>query len=169
MRKSVCAAAMIGAMAMTGAQAEGVYGGLKYISAQTDVDGLNSADNAGVLIGYEFGKDDLRWAIEGELTKSVSDGDGNVSGFPASWSVDTMALYGAVRYGQDLYVKGKVGFLREDAKISAGGASASGDDSGISYGLGVGYRATDRVSIEAEYTVVEEDINFISLGVNVAF
>ncbi len=169
MRKSLLATAMLGALACANANAEGVYGGLKYINAQTDVSGLDAATNAGLLLGYEFGKDDLRFAVEGEFTKTVSDGEGTISGFPATWSVDTMAVYGVVRYGKEFYVKGKAGYLNEDAKISAGGVSSSGSDSGMSYGIGAGYRATDSVAIEAEYTIVEEDINFLSLGVNIAF
>jgi len=42
-------------------------------------------------------------------------------------------------------------------------------DSGLSLGIGVGYQFNNKISTELEYTIIEEDIDFISLGVNYSF
>lgn len=124
--------------------------------------------NGGIVAGYQLRSGSTgSVAIEGEFTTALSVGEMTVSGPGGSvagdWEVQTMAVYGAYRSAGDLYFKAKMGFLSEDVDITLGGASTSGSDSGVSFGIGGGWQmGTGR--IELEYTTVEEDINFFSIA-----
>ncbi len=153
-----------------GAQAEGLYIGAKTGLVTVDDSAFDDALNAGVLVGYEVpAEGSLSWAIEAELTTSVSDGDFEAFGVKGDWNIDTQALYGVMKFGDSLYGKIKLGVLREDVSASAGGVSADASDSGLAWGLGGGFRATDYLDVEAEYSQIESDAAFISVGVNYHF
>lgn len=139
------------------------YIGAKGGSMSTSLTGLGSATNLGVLLGYKMNK---TFALEGEFTTTTS--DGSVNGF-GNWSVDTYSVYAAGRWGDKAYLKGKIGILSEDISISGGFVSGGGSDTGLSLGIGAGYSISDKINIEVEYTLIEEDIDFISLGVNYYF
>lgn len=153
------------------AMAEGLYLGAKIGVVDADVSGFDDATNAGVTVGYQFApvSENISWALEGEFTTTVSDGDISVFGSNGSWDVDTQALYGVLRIGGDLYGKLRLGYLREDVSASVAGVSADGSDDGVSGGLGAGWRANEQLSVELEYTLVEEDLDFYSVGLNFAF
>ena len=76
-----------------------------------------------------------------------------------SLDVDTMAIYGAYRSPGDFYFLGKIGVLSED--VSGPGESAS--DTGLSYGIGGGATINEMFSVEAEYTILEDDISFFGV------
>jgi len=152
------------------ANAEGLYIGAKVGIMDVDDSAFDEATNGGVLIGYEFERQgSISWGVEAEFTTSLSDGDFEVFGVSGDWDIDTQALYGVAKFGDQFYGKLKAGVLREDISASAGGASANESDTGFSAGLGVGWRATDRIAVEAEYTQIEEDAAFYSAGVNFTF
>ncbi|TCK16994.1 outer membrane protein with beta-barrel domain [Thiogranum longum] len=153
------------------AMAEGFYAGAKAGWMDPDIRGFDEATNLGVQGGYTFGAPDtgITWAVEAELTTTISDGDVQAFGSSGNWDVDTQAIYGVLRIGDALYGKLRLGFLHEDASASVVGASADGSDSGVSGGLGGGWRANQQLSFELEYTMVEEDIDFYSVGMNFAF
>ncbi len=142
------------------------YVGPKLGWMDPDVSGLDAAFNMGALLGVEVVNNDIRYGAELEATGTVSDGD---APFGGDWDVTTYAIYGVFKYGATAYFKAKVGYLYEDVSVSIAGFSASGDDSGLSGGAGVGYRFNDLVSLEGEFTVIEQDIFFYSLGVNFHF
>ncbi|VAW82826.1 hypothetical protein MNBD_GAMMA14-824 [hydrothermal vent metagenome] len=151
--------------------AEGAYVGARVGIMDADVSGLDSATNMGVLLGYTFGdvSDGMTWAVEGEFTTTASKGDVDLAGFNGDWDIDTQAIYGVLRIGGDFYGKARVGYLREDISVSVAGISADGSDSGLSGGVGAGWRINEQIAIEAEYTLVEKDVDFYSAGVNFAF
>lgn len=150
--------------------AEGVYVGARVGFMDPDVSGLDEAQNVGIVLGFEFMSDTLiSAAVEAEFTTTYSDGDVDFAGLNGDWDVDTQALYLVGKLGEAFYGKLRAGVLREDVSISIGGISGEGSDSGFSAGLGVGWRAADNVSVEAEYTLVEEDIDFYSIGANIGF
>ncbi|MCP3925429.1 MAG: porin family protein [Desulfobacterales bacterium] len=123
-----------------------------------------NATNGGLLIGYQFESGGYgNIALEGEFTQVISKGDITINGNTGYWEVETAAIYLAYRTPDTLYFKAKAGMLREDVYISVAGATADGTDTGSSYGFGVGLRAAN-VMLELEYTLVEVDINYISLG-----
>ena len=132
-----------------------------------NIDGLDNGTNGGVLVGYQFHNG---FAIEAEYTAALAAGDATILGMTGDWDVKTFAVYGAFRSSGPLYFKGKLGYLNEDISINIPGiASAEGSDSGLSVGVGIGWRVVDAASLEFEYTLVEQDIDSFSLGCNFHF
>lgn len=149
--------------APTHAQENPLYFGIKAGQMDPDADGFDEATNVGLIAGYDLSRDaNGTLALEVEYTRSLSEGDVRFGG---EWEIETLAGYGAYRTAGDVYVKAKAGVLSEDVKVSrTGGAIASGKDSGFSFGAGVGVRLNRKVGLEIEYTIIEEDIGFLSLG-----
>jgi len=121
-----------------------------------DTAGVGDPTNAGVMIGKEWGVVIGDVGVQGEFTTSTP--KGKYAG--SDVSVDTQAVYGVFRTAGALYLIAKAGMLREDVKIGA----ASSTDSGSSVGLGVGF-SLGVAQLELEYTQVEKDIAYLSLGV----
>lgn len=132
------------------------YFGAKAGPMLIDTAGVGDPTNAGVMIGKEWGVVIGDVGVQGEFTTSTTKGKyaGN------DVSVDTQAVYGVFRTAGALYLIAKAGVLREEVKIGA----ASSTDSGSSVGLGVGF-SLGVAQLELEYTQVEKDIAFLSLGV----
>ena len=115
--------------------------------------------NAGVAVGYEIGVVLGDIGFEGELTTTMKDGSTNAT--PSDdVSVDTMGLYATYRSPGFLYFKAKTGFTRWD--VSAGGYED--DDTVTSMGIGLGF-SLGIIQFELEYTEIDDDIDFICLGV----
>ncbi len=162
----ILAGALFGCLSFTtaaSAEDNPVYFGIKAGVMKADVDGFDTSNNFGLLLGFDVYRDVAgAFSIEGEYTRKLS--KGNVSG-GGDWKIETLAAYGAYRTAGDLYLKAKVGYLREDVSVSGvGNTSVSGTDSGVSYGAGVGYRFNRKTGLELEYTIIEGDISFLSLG-----
>lgn len=152
------------------AAAEGFYAGARVGIMDVEVSGFDEATNAGILLGYEFPSGiPLRWGLEAEFTTTVADGDFRLGGVSGDWDIDTQALYVVARAGERLYGKVRAGALREDVSAGAVGISVDDSDSGFSAGLGIGWRAAANIDLEAEFTMIEEDVNFFSIGLNLAF
>ncbi len=162
-------AALLLAISPMLSHAGGYYGGLKVGAMMNDVSGFDNGTNIGLNLGYAFDDYGNGPAIEGEYTTGASNGDLNILGVTGDWDVDTFALYGAYRFGGDLYGKVKLGYLNEHASASVPGASFSGTDNGASAGIGAGWQLSPQTAIEAEYTIIESDVNFLSLGFNYTF
>lgn len=151
-------------------QAQGPYIGLKLGAIDVDQRGFDNAVNGGLLLGYDIYSDaGLAWGVEAELTASVADGDFSAAGARGDWDINTQALYGVFKFGDAVYGKVKAGVLREEVTARAGGFSADETESNASLGAGVGWRPAPNVSFEAEYTQIEEDAAFWSLGANYLF
>jgi len=101
-----------------------------------------------ILLGYEFSNN---FAIEFE------------SGKADDFEAHSRALYLAYRSAGDLYFKVRGGHLKRESN-----SDQLGDDHGASYGIGGGYRF-GALALEAEYTRIEKDIDFLSLGLNYKF
>lgn len=153
--KTLPALIILSAVSLT-AGAEG-YFGFKGGIMSIDLAGIDDPINAGVVFGSNRG---AGWGFEGELTLSMIDGEYSIFGSDFDVSIRTLAGYAAFRSEGDTYFKGKLGVLNEDVEIG----SISEDDTGASYGFGVGWRQGDGSMVELEYTIVEEDVDFISLG-----
>lgn len=121
-----------------------------------DASGMDDPTNAGVLIGHEWGVVIGDVGVQGELTTTIN--DGSYSG--SNVSVDTQAIYGVLRTAGPMYLIAKAGVLHEDVKIG----SKSSADSGSSAGLGIGF-SLGVAQIEVEYTQIEKDIAYLSVGV----
>ena len=148
----------------------GFYLGGSFGTASIDAEYFEDPSVAGLTIGYDFGNN---WSMEFQTLSGEADLDFSSSTLSGEHTLDTTALYGVWRSEGDLYFKGKVGFLKEtiDTTVSSGSLSSSSstDDSGLSYGIGAGYRITDNVIVEAEYTIIEADVSALTLGLAYKF
>ncbi len=141
----------------TASAGEGGYVGLKFGPMLVDLEGVDDPMNA----GFVFGSSKSGGAIEGEFTTSmVKGGIGS-----ADLTITTFAFYGVYRSeGEGGFIKLKGGFLNEDVKAESGSREVSESDDGASFGFGIGSRSENSL-FEIEYTIVEQDVNFLSLGI----
>ena len=153
--KTIIVLGLLGMVFAAPASADWFFGA-KAGPMMIDTSGISDTKNAGVVVGYDLGVAVGDLALEGEITKTVSSGD--FIGLDVD--VDTQALYLAFRTAGPMYFKVKGGYLNED--VSIGSVSAS--DSGMSYGVGVGF-GVGVAQLELELTIIEQDINFLSVGV----
>ncbi len=131
---------------------------------------IDDATNVAFVIGYKLSKiGNGNLAIEGEISTTVAGGDVNIIGFTGDWDIDTLAVYAVYRSSGNIYFKGKAGILYEDVGFSIVGISDSGSDEGFSAGIGMGWKMGKSNALEVEYTVIEEDIDYISVGYNFRF
>jgi hypothetical protein len=155
-KKSILVAALglfsFGAMAGE----PGVVAGLKFGKSMIDADGFDDGTAKGVTFGYDFGNS---WSLELDVVRSEFD----IEGF--SGDLDWTAIYGVYRSEGNAYFLAKIGGLKEE--ISFLGSSES--ETGLSYGIGGGFRVNDNFSLEAEYTIIESDVNFLGLGARYKF
>lgn len=114
----------------------------------------DSAINAGVDVGYQWGR---YMSTEIEYTSSIVKGDtpsGN------DFDITTFSAFAAFRSRTAIKFKAKAGLT----DIDGGGLS----DIEFSYGLGLGFWSGGGL-MEIEYTVIDDGLDFISLGVNYFF
>jgi hypothetical protein len=146
-----------------------IYLGIKGGLMMPDISSLDNAFNFGLQFGGYVHQDPKigSFAIEGEATITLSDGDVSLGAIDGDWDVDVVAAYGVYRSPGEVYFKGKLGLAYEDVTVDYSGlGSASDDDFNISLGFGVGWNIPEQGSLELEYTIIEEDIDFLSLTYN---
>jgi outer membrane immunogenic protein len=155
-RKMAAAGALMAGMAFAPAALADMYFGVNAGKMMIDLDGFDDPTNAGVLIGKEWGVVAGDLGVEAEFTTSIDDGSflGN------DVNVNTQAVYGAFRTAGPVYLIAKAGLLREEVEVGSG----SDSDTGMSAGIGVGF-SLGLAQMELQYTVIEEDISYLSVGV----
>lgn len=156
LRHAAAAGCLIAGAATAPAAMADMYFGVNAGPMMVDVAGVDDPTNAGVLIGKEWGVAIGDIGVQAEFTTSID--DGNFRGYDVS--IDTQAIYGAFRTAGPLYLIAKAGFLREEVEI--GGVSE--DDTGLAAGIGIGF-SMGVAQLELEYTQIEEDVGYLSLGV----
>ncbi len=139
------------------------YAGIKSGNMDIDVSAYDTAAPLGIQLGYSFNEN---YAIELEYTDT--DFDLKTAGMKFNGDMQTYALYGVYRTSGDVYAKFKAGILNEEVSIKVANQTADFGDDGFSAGIGAGYRSGP-VSIEAEYTILEQDVDFLSVGLNYHF
>lgn len=132
--------------------------GVKTGSIDIDVSGFDADTPKGIVFGYQKG------TMGVEVEANFTDFDYDYAGYSRSADYRSLALYGVYRSEGDVYFKAKAGVLHEEIKASF----ASEDDMGFSAGIGGGINLGS-FSLEAEYTILESDVNFISIGANFNF
>ena len=149
------------------AAGDALYYGVKAGLMMPDVPEMGNATNIGFVVGSKLNND---ISVEGEMTITAIDGDVSIMGVSGDWDVMTLAGYAVYRSKNngDMYFKAKAGLLYEDVGIQMSGfpISASGTDTGLSLGFGAGFDIGDGRTLEVEYTIIESDISFLSVGVN---
>lgn len=158
-QNGIIATFLILAFCLSGtASASGLTFGAKTGPMQIDGPGFDDdPTNAGVAVGYELGLVLGDLGFEGELTTTMKDGSTTGGG---DVSVDTMGLYATYRSPGFIYLKLKTGFTRWDVDYG----NLNEDDTATSTGLGIGF-SLGLIQFELEYTEIDDDIEFISLGV----
>lgn len=136
----------------------GLYLGLKAGSLEVDVSEVDSDTTRGVVIGYQWD------GIAVEFEANDADLEFDVSGNTVDADFKTTALYAVARTEEPVYFKAKVGYLREEISNSF----MEETETGLSAGIGVGGRFGP-VSIETEFTFIEEDADLLSLGAHFHF
>jgi len=155
----------------------GIKTGLMFI----DENGVDDIIPLGILYGRNLERLFPNLWVEAELNVGVFGGDWDaepVSGVKvdADYNILSLAAYGVYRYSitNAAYLKGKIGLLFESigADYSFSTATVSGEvdhggnNTSISVGLGGGYQINNVISVEAEVTMLEPDIGYMSVGFN---
>jgi hypothetical protein len=136
-----------------------VYFGAKL--GMMDPDRGDEATNVGLLAGYTLMEDRTgAFALEGEYTRSFDDGQVNGN----DWDLETLAAYLAYRTTGDVFLKAKAGYGWWDVNVDGGAGGFEGDDWDFTFGAGVGFRLSRKAGLELEYAVIQEDLDFLSLG-----
>ena len=90
----------------------------------------------------------------------------SMPGLSLDVDIDTTAVYAAYRSQGDLYLAGRIGYLRQTLDSDEIGKAS---ESGSSLGFGAGYRVSPRVAVEVDYTLVEEDIDWLMASLRYRF
>ncbi|MFK7853521.1 MAG: outer membrane beta-barrel protein [Granulosicoccus sp.] len=134
-----------------------LYFGIKAGSMLIGFDDVEVAEDpasvAGTL-GYQF-ESFPSLSVEAEVSRTVSTGlvVGN------ELEVESQGVYFSYTSPGRIYYKGRIGYM--DAALVAGDLSE--DEGGETYGVAVGIRLQG-VSVELDYTAVDDDVNFVSIG-----
>ncbi len=137
------------------------YLGLKAGWMELDAPSTDDATNLGLYGGYTLMEDtNGQFAIEGEYTRSISDGEIGRSG----WDIETLSAFGAYRTAGPWFLKLKAGWTDADLSAGSGGRRFSDSETDFSFGAGGGVRLGNKAAFELEYTVIEDDVNFFSIG-----
>ena len=127
-----------------------------YFGAKTGkvmVDGASDPTNASLMLGYELGVVAGDLGIEGEIGTSIDEASNGTE-------VDTAGAYLAFRTAGPIYLIAKGGAAWRDVKSNG----SSNSETNESYGLGLGF-SVGLLQLEAEFTRIEDDIDYLSLGI----
>ena len=149
-----------------------VYGGVKAGIAFVDDSGSIDIDDL-TMIGFLVGVGITpEISFEGEFNVSVAGGDIDylwVSGDLDVWTLAGYAVYRAP-ISEEAFLKGKLGLLLENWEFSISGwGSESDTDLELSAGIGAGLYFSEKLFGEVEFTIIEEDISYLSVGLNYIF
>jgi outer membrane immunogenic protein len=161
-KKMAAASALMAGLALAPAAMADMYFGVNAGPMMFDGASYDDPVNAGVLIGKEWGVVAGDIGVQAEFTTTIN--EGTYLSFTAPYihdvSINTQAIYGAFRTAGPIYVIGKLGLLRHEIEVGP----YSESDSGLAGGVGIGF-SVGVAQLELEYTQVEEDVGYLSLGV----
>lgn len=137
--------------------------GLTHISAFDDDADVTSEDKPafGINLGYQFSP---RWAMELEYVQGGTEIRDKFLTLDAD--ITTFAGYATYRSAGDFYFIGKIGIVQY--KLDANFTSDF-TESGMSFGLGSGYRLLFNLDLELSYTVVAADTDWFMLSARYNF
>ncbi len=176
-RPLITAAAMAASLGMGTAQAaDGNYANVQLAFA--NVDGFDNTMSLVAAYGIPVKQYGIN--VELELTKSLADASTSAT-YPFIGTVDMDASYltlaGYAVYTMPLQdkldLRARAGLLYESVSVSVSNplvsASADGTDTGLSFGVGLSYAFKKDMNIVADYTIIEQDISHLAVGVQVPF
>jgi outer membrane immunogenic protein len=103
--------------------------------------------------------------FEGDFNMGYFGGD-YVSGYPGDRAhIRTLGVYGVARTipVNEVYMKGKIGFTSETVIERIENMETLYKESGLSFGIGAGYNASDHINVEAEFATTNSDMKFFSI------
>lgn len=154
-------------------ESEGVYLGVKAGRLMLDLSSTGfdteDANTLSLIGGYQFANG---FSAELEYIPQT-ESDFGINGMRlGTVEVQTIGVYAAYRIKPSTgsaYFKLRGGLLSENVDAIGGAGTYSTSDSGLSFGLGAGINLTPNVMLEAEYTLIEQDVDFLSVGLNFKF
>ena len=139
------------------------------------LDRVNSLNifSLGGLVGYKLPlkTNYFELALEGDFNLGYFGGD-YVSGYPGNRSkIRTFGAYGVINSipRNEIYFKGKIGVTHETVLETIEDVETPYRDIGPSFGIGVGYDASNNINMEAEFTTTHSDMKFFSVGLRFIF
>ena len=173
-----------GSLVSVSAQAAMTYGsyttqpyvGVKVGQFNLDRDNADIDDPTayGVYAGFYF---DNNFGMELEYVGS-DDADVSIADFKGDIDAKTYGIYGTYRYtfpNTALYAKGKLGLAKTEVEGNLTNAvslmSLSTSEKGIAGGIGLGYAVNPNFNVEAEYGIMESDVDakLLTLGAHLKF
>ena len=115
-----------------------------------------------------FGNSYIEAGLEGDFNLGYFGGD-YVSGYPGDKAhIRTLGVFGVVRTipVNEVYMKGKIGFASETVIERIENMETLYKEFGLSFGIGAGYNASDRVNVEAEFATTNSNMKFFSIILN---
>ncbi len=153
---SVLVAGLLALAFVNPVQAGEFIAGIKAGVVDVEAPGFDPITTASLQLGYEF--TDLLVldvALEGEITRSLSDADGP----GGDYSYENAGVFASLRSAGPIYVIARAGLV--DIRLEQDSGSSS--DSGTAYGLGLGFSTGVRWEIEwTTYDFEDDDINRVS-------
>ena len=150
------------------------YASSEYLVARTGAMFINAGNAkpliaSGVYYGYNLNE---QTSIEAEANVGLgggkyNDGQGNFGNF----DIWTVAAYGVYRhpFTHNFYAKGKFGLLFENITNNARNEKLIHQDYGFSGGIGLGLQLKQKLTLEAEFSLLEQDIYHTGLGIHYKF
>ena len=127
----------------------------------------------GGIVGYTlpFTIGNFELTLEGDFNLGYFGGD-YVSGYPGNKShARTLGAYSVISSipRNEIYFKGKVGVTHETVLETIEDVETPYKEIGPSFGIGAGYRASDNLNVEIEFTTTHSDMKFYSIGMRFVF
>lgn len=138
----------------------GFYAGIHAGAYQSDISWITTGAPAGVVLGYG----NPQFGVEFDLLVS----DMEIQGEPVSYS--TAGFYLSYRSATPVYGKFRIGMVEQAISVSSGSSTVIFEsDFGMSTSVGVGKRFANSLLLDLEYTVIDQDLSAITLGLNKHF
>ncbi|GAF59709.1 porin family protein [Psychrobacter glacincola] len=146
------------------------YVGVKVGQFDLDIDNADDPTAYGVYGGYNF---DQNFGVEAEYVGS-DDADYRNGDLDAK----TYGAYGTARYqfpNTGLYAKGKLGVAKTEVEgdytVGPAKVSRSSSDTGLAGGVGLGYSVNPNFGVEAEYSMMDSDVDakLLTVGAQLKF
>lgn len=166
MFKKIAVAAALAIAASTAAAAPSYYVGVD--AGSTKLDGVDNRETSiGLFAGYNITP---MFAVEGTYRR-LADVVTNDFGPTANIKLDQIGISGiaGMPVGAGFRVYGRLGYNNINAKVKVGAGAGDADESGVLYGLGLGYTLTQYVSARVEVQKPTSDSTNVSFGIAATF
>lgn len=154
-----------------------IYLGASYNAVSIDFANasVDDTEGLGLVFGIDFGEN---WAFETEYINSgKADMDYHVGAIEsAKIQVQSLGVYGVFKTSGKIYFKGRAGIAANRVDITDIKCSSSfcinslfDDGAGLAISAGGGILITETMKLEAEYKLINSDIDIFGLGFIYAF